>query len=123
MSSFSTDNTPTDSLLLLCRGSAFAKAIVAAFINSRAEGRAFNVRIADDSVVNDDNGIFLMCRSPGSTPATNASIRRHSGCFCRWSECRRIFPDELLHTQRLLPRQCAHVIRRAVEAPRAMQIS
>jgi hypothetical protein len=27
------------------------------------------------------------------------SIRRHSGCFCRWGECRRIFPDELLHTQ------------------------
>src|SRR5260370_23964357 len=54
--------------------------------------------------------------------ATNTSIRRHSGCFCRWGECRRIFPDELLHTQWLLPRQFAHVVRRAVEAPRAMQI-
>src|SRR6476469_6888693 len=55
--------------------------------------------------------------------ATNTSIQRHSGCFCRWGECRRIFPDELLHTQWLLPRQCAHVVRRPVEAPRAMQIA
>ena len=53
---------------------------------------------------------------------TNTKIRRHSGCFCRWGECRRIFPDEFLHSQWLLSRQCAHVVRRPVEAPRAMQI-
>jgi len=34
----------------------------------------------------------------------NASIRTDSGCFCRCGECRRIFPDELLHAQRPLPR-------------------
>jgi hypothetical protein len=69
---------------------------------------------------------FRLVREGGTSVlgrATNASIRRHSGCFCRWGECRRIFPDELLHTQRLLPSQCAHVVRRPVEAPRAMQIA
>ncbi len=34
----------------------------------------------------------------------HASICRHSGLFCRCGECRRIFPDELLHAQRTLSR-------------------
>ena len=40
--------------------------------------------------------VAQLCRRNG--------IRRHSGHFCRRGECRRILPDELLHTQRPLPR-------------------
>jgi hypothetical protein len=50
-------------------------------------------------------------------------MHSHSGRFGRIGECRRILPDEFLHAERLLPRQCAHVVRRPVEAPRAMQIA
>src|ERR1700694_1375633 len=48
---------------------------------------------------------FRPCNSTKSkVRLVECGIRRHSGCFCRCGECRRIFPDELLHAQRPLPR-------------------
>src|ERR1700730_6386710 len=48
--------------------------------------------------------------------------RRHSGRFCRCGKCRRILSNELLHTERTLHRQCAHVVRHYVEAPSTVKI-
>src|ERR1700687_5058030 len=47
---------------------------------------------------------------------------RYPRRFCRRGECRRILSDKLLHTQRPLPCQFAHVVRHPVEAPRTVQI-
>ena len=41
---------------------------------------------------------------------------------CGRGESRRILPDELLHTQRRLPRQRKHVVRHPVITSRAVQI-
>src|SRR6266700_3698815 len=61
-------------------------------------------------------------RSSQKSDLLSASIRRHSRRFCRRSECGRIFPDELLHTQRHSPRQREYVVRHTVIASCAVQI-
>ena len=65
---------------------------------------------------------FQVERLPDAINSLKVMVRPYSGHVCRRCECRRILPDEILHTQRLLPGQRADVARYPVVASCAVEI-
>src|SRR4030095_1510323 len=65
---------------------------------------------------------YLCVLLNGELDLLTASIRRHTGHFCRRRKCRRILPDELLHALRPLPCQPEHVVGHPIIASSTMQV-